>query len=86
MIAAGIEHMMMVRIGQCNAADGEGRYQGMIALQDQIAASDDRVTMVSEAFAGMKDRGMMKDDFHYFQQGYNEVGTEAGKNAAEWMK
>lgn len=86
MTASGVEKMFMIRIGQCNAPDGEGRYQPMIELQDKIAASDDRVIMVSELLAGMRERGLMKDDFHYFQQGYNEVGTDAGKNAALFVK
>ena len=86
MTAAGIERLLMVRIGQCNAEGGEDRYTAMIALQDQIAAADERVDMVSVLLSGMRDRGLMKDDFHFFQQGYNEVGTDAGTNAARLMK
>ncbi len=38
--------------------------------------------MVSTAFLQMKEHGLMKDNFHYYQQAYNEVGTEAGINTA----
>lgn len=86
MMAAGIEQLLMVSIGQCNAADSEDRYLNMIALQDQIASTNEHVTMVSRSFVDMRERGLMKDDFHYFQQGYNEVGIEAGKNSAKFMK
>lgn len=82
MHASGIEQLLMVRIGQCNIPGSEDRYVPMIALQDEIARVRDDVTMVSTCFAGMRERGLMKDSFHYFQQAYNEAGTEAGVNAA----
>lgn len=33
----------------------------------------------------MKARGLMKDDFHYYQEAYNEVGTIAGKTAGAFV-
>ena len=86
MTAAGVERLLMVRTGQCNAAGKEDLYQPIIELQTRIAAEDSRVSMVSELLAGMRERGLMKDSFHYYQQGYNEVGADAGKNAALLMK
>ena len=50
--------------------------------QDTIAQTNKNVIMVSTAFLQMKERGLMKDSFHYYQQAYNEVGTEAGINTA----
>ncbi len=34
----------------------------------------------------MKARGLMKDDFHYFQEAYNLVGKEAGENTAAYVE
>lgn len=51
-------------------------------VQDTIAQTNENVVMVSRAFAEMKERGLMKDDFHYFQEAYNIVGREAGENTA----
>ncbi len=41
--------------------------------------------MVSRCFPTMRDHGLMKDEFHCFQAGYNEAGREAGMNAAAWV-
>ena len=60
-------------------------YSGIINIQDEIAKTNENVVMVSTSFAKMKERGLMKDAFHYFQQAYNEVGTEAGINAAAYV-
>lgn len=34
----------------------------------------------------MRTRGLMKDDFHYYQAAYNEVGTMAGNAAGEFVR
>lgn len=84
MLAAGIGRLFLVRIGHCD--DGSDRYAPMMAWQDEIARSFDRVTMVSRAFSDMRARGLMKDTFHYYQAAYNEVGIEAGERAAAWVR
>ena len=53
----------------------------MIEWQTEIAQTNDYVAMISCDFAGLRSRGMMKDDFHYYQDGYNECGKYAGVNA-----
>lgn len=83
--AAGIEKCFLIRIGQCNLPQDKERYEYLIKLQEEIAATDDRVIMVSEAFATMRERGLMKDAFHYYQQGYNECGKEAGMRAGAYV-
>lgn len=85
MINAGIEKMFMVRIGNCNIEDSFDRYTNMIKWQNEIAKTNKNVVMVSTDFAGMRERGLMKDDFHYYQTGYNEVGTNAGVNTAYYV-
>jgi hypothetical protein len=82
---AGIEHLFMVRIGRCNIPYAQSRYDSMIRWQDQIAREVPGVTMASRLFADMQERGLMKDDFHYYQAGYNEVGQDAGTNAADFV-
>ena len=85
MMDAGAERLMMIRIGRCNLPEDPARYDRMIALQDRIAERDPRVVMVCRCFAGMRERGLMKDTFHYWQAGYNEAGREAGENTAAWL-
>lgn len=85
MMSAGIEKCFMVRIGNCNIAGSEDRYKNMISWQTEMAQINKNVVMASCDFAGMKKRGLMKDQFHYFQAGYNECGTYAGINVAYYV-
>ena len=83
MTSRGIERCFLVQVGRFN---GPGRsYAPMRTLQDRITAENERVIMVSRLFETMKERGLMKDPFHYFQQAYNEVGRDAGKNTAKYV-
>ncbi len=84
MLQNGIEKCFMVRIGRYNGGEGYD-YTEIINAQTEIAQSNKNVIMVSMSFSGMKDRGLMKDAFHYFQQAYNEVGAESGKEAALYV-
>ena len=47
----------------------------------ELARETEDVILVCDKFREMKDRGLMKDDFHYFQKAYNEIGQAAGKMA-----
>lgn len=83
--AAGLEHCFLIAIGQYN--DGKGfDYAAIYRAQLELAAERPDVTLVSDAFWSMRDRGLMKDDFHYYQQAYNEVGTAAGNVTAAFVK
>ena len=84
MLRNGTDKCFMVRIGNYNGNENYD-YSGIINIQDEIAKTNENVVMVSTSFAKMKERGLMKDAFHYFQQAYNEVGTEAGINAAAYV-
>lgn len=86
MLCAGVEKLFMVRIGHCNLPGSFSRYAPMIAWQEEIARTQPHVFMVSRCFSTMRDRGLMKDAFHYYQAGYNEAGREAGENAAAWVR
>lgn len=85
MLEAGVEKLFMVRIGNCNISDSLDRYTDMIQWQNEIAQTNKNVVMVSTDFAGMRERGLMKDEFHYYQAGYNEAGTYAGINTAYYV-
>lgn len=84
LINKGIEKCFLVRIGNYNGNEDKS-YSHIIDVQTEIAQTNNHVVMVSTDFAAMKDRGLMKDAFHYYQQAYNEVGTKAGINAAYYV-
>jgi hypothetical protein len=84
MLSAGIEKCFLVRIGNYNGAGGQ-TYTNIINAQTQIAQTNKNVVMVTTDLAGMKARGLMKDDFHYYQAAYNEFGTYAGVNTALYV-
>lgn len=84
MLKAGIEKCFLIRIGHYNGS-GTQDYSEIMAVQDTIAQTNKNVVMVSRLFAKMQERGLMKDDFHYFQEAYNIVGQEAGENAAGYI-
>lgn len=76
----GIEKCFVIQIGEYN---GEGRtYADIRKAQEELPKRKSNIFVVSEQFAGMRKRGLMRDCFHYYQAAYNEVGTEAGKRAA----
>ena len=81
----GVERCFLVQIG-CYNGPGAVDYGPIRQAQEVLAGTDPRVIMVSRSFASMKERGLMKDSFHYYQAAYNEVGTEAGKAAAEYVR
>jgi len=82
---AGIEKCFLVRIGKYNGTENIS-YEQIRQAQEDIVQSLQDVIMVSRSFSDMKERGLMKDFFHYYQTAYNEVGWEAGKNAGEYIK
>lgn len=87
--AHGIEHCFLIRTGHFNqAADPAAApqdYRAIIEAQDRIARDFRNVTMVSAGNTAMRDAGQMHDVYHYTQHAYNEIGTEAGANAARFV-
>lgn len=83
---AGVERLFLARIGHCNLPDSFSRYVPMMDWQEEIARSHPKVTMVSRCLSTMRERGLMKDAFHYYQAAYNEAGREAGENAGRWVR
>ena len=82
---AGIEHCFLIGIGAYNGTAADICYDEIRNAQYALAAARDDITVVCRLFETMKKRGLMKDSFHYYQAGYNEVGENAGKNCAEYV-
>ena len=80
----GIEKCFLIKTGEYNGGE-DYTYHEIQMAQDGIAAVSGDVVIVSERLAEMKERGLMKDAFHYFQQAYNEVGHDAGINTAAYV-
>ena len=85
MKAAGIEKCFMIRIGEYNGVE-QIDYGPIILAQNEICQENEDVVMVSTSFASMKARGLMKDTYHYYQEGYNQVGEQAGYWAAVYRQ
>lgn len=81
---AGIEHIFLIAIGKYNG-EGETDYSVIHDTQLEIASENKGVTLVSDSFQTMRERGLMKDAFHYYQQAYNEVGAEAGEKVGAYV-
>ena len=87
----GIEKCFLIKIGYSdhhtddiqNQSVWDRKYQEIQDAQEHIAITMPDVVIISRAFSTMRERGLMKDAFHYYQQAYNECGEEAGKVAAE---
>lgn len=83
----GIQHCFLIRIGNFNPTNVSDispakDYSTIQSAQKRLSLENSHVTLVSEKFDDMLSRGLMKDAFHYYQQAYNEVGTEAGEQTA----
>lgn len=79
-----IEACFLIQIGDCNIAGEEDKYREIQKAQSELCDGE-HIVLVAEAFRDMQRRGLMKDAFHYYQQGYNECGREAGEKAAKYV-
>ncbi len=80
----GVERCFLIRIGHYNGPDAIS-YQEIMDAQDRLPQRLDGVAIVSTEFEGIKERGLMKDAFHYYQAAYNEVGKAAGERAGKMV-
>ena len=81
----GIEKIFLISVGKCNLPDREDRYDAVRRWERELAECEPDLIGVSDAFVSMREQGLMKDAFHYYQEGYNRCGTEAGRNTADWV-
>lgn len=80
----GVENCFLIPIGQYNGIHGYD-YTAIHQAQLELAQEVPGVVLASDGFGAMRARGLMKDSYHYYQQAYNEVGTEAGKTAGNFV-
>ncbi len=82
----GFEKMFIVRIGNnSNAGNTSGLtnpYASIFLAQTEACKENEDLILASTKLTQMMDRGLMKDQWHYTQPAYNEVGKEAGRNIA----
>ncbi len=52
----------------------------------ELVGEHSNIILVSDQFKTFAQRGLMKDEFHYTQRGYNIVGEEAGGTAGRFIK
>lgn len=75
----GVEKCFVVRIGKYNGTSSTN-YSTIINAQSDLCRDNDDVIMASTALASFKEKGLMKDSFHYYQDAYNIVGAYSGRN------
>lgn len=78
-----IKKVFLVKIG--NRADDLSLYDSIKKAQEKLCQDSDDCILVSEKFETMLESGLMKDIYHYTQDGYNIVGKEAGENAGKYV-
>lgn len=83
MLSSGIEKCFLIRIGNANPVSED--FVNMMAYQTRLCKENRNVVMVSMTLSGLLNKGMMKDDLHYYQEGYNFCGEDAGVNAAYYV-
>ena len=83
MMNCGVERCFIVRIG--NHRDKPTFYDTIINAQTELCKTYKNATLVSTDFAGMATSGLMKDVFHYKQEGYNIAGANAGRHTAYYI-
>ena len=77
-----VEQCLVIRIGNFGA--DPKKYDKVMAAQTRLCREDPSVVLISTRFAEMADTGLMRDVYHYTQEGYNLTGAEAGQNAASY--
>lgn len=79
-----IEKCFLIQIG--NHRGDRALYVPIQQAQEELAAESEKILLVSRQLKTFADRGLMKDEFHYLQKGYNLIGEDAGKNTGKYIK
>lgn len=74
-----MEVCFLIQIG--NKRSDKNLYVPIQQAQQELAEENEKIQMVSTQFKEFAESGLMKDELHYCQKGYNLVGEEAGRNA-----
>lgn len=78
----GFSRFFMILIGKKNVPGHYDDYDEIRSVQKEMGR-EWADTFVVASFEDMLSRNLMKDEFHYYQSAYNEVGQQAGFGAAE---
>jgi hypothetical protein len=81
---AGLEKCFLIQIG--NHRDKPELYVRLQRAQEELVAENEDIVMVSRLFKTFAEKGLMKDEFHYLQEGYNLVGAEAGAKVGRFLE
>lgn len=79
----GIGKCFLIQIG--NHRDDRSLYVPVQQAQAELAEENDEILLVSSRLKTFAERGLMKDEFHYRQEGYNLIGEEAGRNVGIYI-
>jgi|GEM_PF-287267 len=74
-------NIFMFQIAHKPTGDTTG-YQEVRAAQSEIVSEMENVYMASNIQKDFPDDGKMQDDFHYTQEGYNDMGREGAATVA----
>lgn len=90
MQTVGVEKCFLITIGNYIpevSQDNYYRYKQGQKIQEELCRENDDVVLTSIKLQDMptEDGVWMHDNNHYFQNGYNILGNDAGKNAAEYI-
>ena len=77
-----VPDLFLIKTGECNIPGEYKRYDEIRNAQDEIISLHQNVHLASDAFMGMREKGLMKDAFHYLQTGYDLCGKDAGEKVA----
>lgn len=80
----GIDKCFFIQIG--NHRDDRTLYVPIQQAQLELVREHEDIILVSDQFKTFAQRGLMKDEFHYTQKGYNIVGEESGRNVGKHIK
>lgn len=81
-LASGLDHFFLFELGARDDGAQVTSWAEIRTAQNDLATADATVAMI---FTGAKDfpaNGMMGDNLHYSQSGYNLMGTQGAANAA----
>ncbi len=78
-----VEKCMLIRSGK-NGNDLK-KYDNIIDAQTRYCRDNENCILISTSFSEFATKGLMKDQYHYEQEGYNLVGEEAGRYAAMYV-
>ena len=77
-----VNKCMIIQTGN-NGNDGE-LYKAIQQVQRDLCNDNENCILISDLAPTFAEEGLMSDVYHYTQEGYNLLGEDAGKNAAQY--